>query len=123
MSVKLNKQVILAVEAPTRPIDTAADSEGGKQTPSYVSLSDKYAIVDAAGTQMLLEEGRWYTCNRLQVPDATFSLGHHAALYFCCCFSVLTARGFDRQSQVAQSSSVESWQQRRMAPSQVVGHT
>lgn len=62
------QQLLFAVEAPSRPTDTA--SEGGKQTPSYVSLSDKYAIVDAAGTQMLLEEGRWYTCNRLQVPVA-----------------------------------------------------
>lgn len=76
VSVKLNEQLVHAVEAPTRPIDTTADSEGGKQTPSYVSLSDKYAIVDAAGTQMLLEEGRWYTCNRLQVLDSTFSVCH-----------------------------------------------
>lgn len=70
------QHLLLAVEAPTRPIDTASDVEGGKQTPSYVSLSDKYAIVDAAGTQMLLEEGRWYTCNRLQVHVAALSLLH-----------------------------------------------
>ncbi|KAL3158327.1 hypothetical protein ABBQ38_010569 [Trebouxia sp. C0009 RCD-2024] len=63
------------VEAPTRPNDTAS-SKGGKQTPSYASLSDKYAIVDAAGTQMLLEEGRWYTCNRLQAePGSTIKFG------------------------------------------------
>lgn len=64
------------VEAPARPTDTAANVEGGRQTPSYVSLSDKYAIVDAAGTQMLLEEGRWYTCNRLQAePGSTIKFG------------------------------------------------
>ncbi|KAL0024292.1 hypothetical protein WJX79_004828 [Trebouxia sp. C0005] len=64
------------VEAPARPTDTAAKVEGGRQTPSYVSLSDKYAIVDAAGTQMLLEEGRWYTCNRLQAePGSTIKFG------------------------------------------------
>lgn len=68
------QHLVFAVEAPSRAIDTASDAEGGKQTPSYVSLSDKYAIVDAAGTQMLLEEGRWYTCNRLQVRVATLSL-------------------------------------------------
>ena len=87
LSVKLTKQVVLAVEAPTRPIDTAANPEGGKQTPSYVSLSDKYAIVDAAGTQMLLEEGRWYTCNRLQVLGATLSLFFLLMLH--CIYSVL----------------------------------
>jgi ribosomal protein L21 len=50
-------------------------------TPSYVSLSEKYAVVDAAGTQMLLEEGRWYTCNRLQAePGSTIEFGRVLAL-------------------------------------------
>ena len=55
-----------AVEAPSRTAESSSASTSGS-APSYVSLSDKYAIVDAAGTQLLLEEGRWYTCNRLQV--------------------------------------------------------
>lgn len=78
---KASYEVFLTVEAPTRPNDTAS-SKGGKQTPSYASLSDKYAIVDAAGTQMLLEEGRWYTCNRLQVP-ATLSLAFPLVVLLC----------------------------------------
>ena len=35
--------------------------------PSYVSLSENYAVIDVGGTQHLVEEGRWYTCNRLNV--------------------------------------------------------
>lgn len=31
------------------------------------ALADKYAVIDVGGTQHLVEEGRWYTCNRLQV--------------------------------------------------------
>lgn len=38
-----------------------------KPVPSYVSLSDNYAVIDVGGTQHLVEEGRWYTCNRLNV--------------------------------------------------------
>ena len=35
--------------------------------PSYVSVSDNYAVIDVGGVQHLVEEGRWYTCNRLNV--------------------------------------------------------
>ena len=31
------------------------------------STTNKYAIVEIGGTQMLVEEGRWYECNRLEV--------------------------------------------------------
>ncbi|GMH33249.1 hypothetical protein BSKO_01083 [Bryopsis sp. KO-2023] len=31
-------------------------------------LGDKYAIIEVGGLQQFVEEGRWYTCNRLQAP-------------------------------------------------------
>ena len=109
-----------AVEAPARPTDTAANVEGSRQTPSYVSLSDKYAIVDAAGTQMLLEEGRWYTCNRLQVgvrlERTTISLTLCSTLcaqLSCHC----------RLNQAAQSSLAEFLHPKKTAHFQVADHT
>ena len=38
--------------------------------PSYVSVSENYAVIDVGGVQHLVEEGRWYTCNRLNVRHA-----------------------------------------------------
>ena len=38
-----------------------------KPVPSYVSVSENYAVIDVGGVQHLVEEGRWYTCNRLNV--------------------------------------------------------
>ena len=120
------KTVASAVEAPARPSDTAAFVEGGKQTPSYVSLSAKYAIVDAAGTQMLLEEGRWYTCNRLQVGcTAKFKgsavsvhrMTSKACLSFCCKSAM-----HRRLNLAAPSILAEYLQPKRMAHSQVADH-
>lgn len=39
-------------------------------------LSDAYAVIDIGGVQQIVEEGRWYTCNRLQAePGSTIKLG------------------------------------------------
>ena len=35
--------------------------------PSYAGVADKYAVVDIGGHQLIVEEGRWYTVNRLEV--------------------------------------------------------
>lgn len=35
--------------------------------PSMQGLADQYAVVDIGGVQHIVEEGRWYTCNRLAV--------------------------------------------------------
>lgn len=45
------------------------------------AAADKYAVIDVGGTQHLVEEGRWYTCNRLQVcgvVDVTDYVLHNA---------------------------------------------
>lgn len=109
-----------AVEAPARPTDTAANVEGGRQTPSYVSLSDKYAIVDAAGTQMLLEEGRWYTCNRLQVGVI---LERIRVLLSSCSMLCAQLSCHCRLNQAAQSSLVEFLHPKKMAHFQVADRT
>jgi len=109
-----------AVEAPARPTDTAANVEGGRQTPSYVSLSDKYAIVDAAGTQMLLEEGRWYTCNRLQVG---VRLKRTRVLLSLCSLLCAQCSCHCRLNQAAQSSLAEFLHPKKMAHFQVADRT
>merc|ERR1712023_262470 len=44
----------------------------GKQTVFYQipesipQLGEKYAVVEVGGTQVIVEEGRWYTVNRLK---------------------------------------------------------
>jgi hypothetical protein len=35
--------------------------------PSYAGAADTYAVVDIGGHQLIVEEGRWYTVNRLEV--------------------------------------------------------
>ncbi len=35
--------------------------------PSYAGATDTYAVVDIGGHQLIVEEGRWYTVNRLEV--------------------------------------------------------
>uniref|UniRef100_A0A061S9D8 Large subunit ribosomal protein L21 n=1 Tax=Tetraselmis sp. GSL018 TaxID=582737 RepID=A0A061S9D8_9CHLO len=54
---------------------SAAAAETVESSPSE-STSNKYAIVEIGGTQMLVEEGRWYSCNRLQAePGSKVQLG------------------------------------------------
>jgi ribosomal protein L21 len=44
--------------------------------PSMQGLADTYAVVDIGGVQHIVEEGRWYTCNRLSAePGCTIKLG------------------------------------------------
>lgn len=49
---------------PPPTVEAATLPESRLQRPA---LADKYAVIDVGGTQHLVEEGRWYTCNRLQV--------------------------------------------------------
>jgi ribosomal protein L21 len=35
--------------------------------PSYAGAAETYAVVDIGGHQLIVEEGRWYTVNRLEV--------------------------------------------------------
>lgn len=52
-----------------------------KPSSSYVTTSDKYAIIDVGGVQHLVEEGRWYTCNRLKAtPGDVVSFGRVLAV-------------------------------------------
>lgn len=37
--------------------------------PSYAGAADTYAVVDIGGHQLIVEEGRWYTVNRLEVRE------------------------------------------------------
>ncbi|KAK9818015.1 hypothetical protein WJX72_005717 [[Myrmecia] bisecta] len=52
-------------------IEAETSSSDNTPTPSYVSISDKYAVIDVGGTQHLVEEGRWYTCNRLKAEPGS----------------------------------------------------
>lgn len=35
-------------------------------------LGDKYAVIEVGGLQQIVEEGHWYTCNRLKVCCKSF---------------------------------------------------
>lgn len=49
--------------------------------PSYDGVADTYAVVDIGGHQLIVEEGRWYTVNRLDAePGSTIQLGRVLAL-------------------------------------------
>ncbi|KAK9833978.1 hypothetical protein WJX81_000391 [Elliptochloris bilobata] len=49
--------------------------------PEPVDELGKYAVIDIGGHQMLVEEGRWYTCNRLEAePGSKLLLGRVLAL-------------------------------------------
>lgn len=37
--------------------------------PSYAGVRDTYAVVEIGGHQLIVEEGRWYTVNRLEVSQ------------------------------------------------------
>jgi ribosomal protein L21 len=48
---------------------------------TFLSTSEKYAIVDVGGNQHLVEEGRWYTCDRMKVsPGNVVAFGRVLAL-------------------------------------------
>ncbi|KAG7668756.1 hypothetical protein Ndes2437B_g07164 [Nannochloris sp. 'desiccata'] len=49
--------------------------------PSYAGAADTYAVVDIGGHQLIVEEGRWYTVNRLEAPEGSkINLGRVLAL-------------------------------------------
>jgi large subunit ribosomal protein L21 len=65
---------ISSVQAPVAPVTNAAE-------PSYDAPAATYAVVDIGGHQLIVEEGRWYTVNRLDVPDGSvIELGRVLAL-------------------------------------------
>lgn len=74
----------VAISIPNRSVKAcAADAPviTSKPSSSYVSTSDKYAIIDVGGVQHLVEEGRWYTCNRLKAtPGDVVSFGRVLAV-------------------------------------------
>ena len=51
--------------APEAPAAAAATSS--KPDPSYSGAAETYAVVEIGGHQLIVEEGRWYTVNRLEV--------------------------------------------------------
>lgn len=52
-----------------------------KPSSSFPATTDKYAIIDVGGVQHLVEEGRWYTCNRLKAsPGDVVSFGRVLAV-------------------------------------------
>ena len=56
----------LLTELPLRlvaPVETASSAA----QPSYAGAADTYAVVELGGHQLIVEEGRWYTVNRLEV--------------------------------------------------------
>lgn len=55
---------VTALPAPAAPEAPAAAS---RPEPSYGSAADTYAVVEIGGHQLVVEEGRWYTVNRLEV--------------------------------------------------------
>lgn len=74
----------VALSIPNRSVKAcAADAPviTSKPSSSYVTTSDKYAIIDVGGVQHLVEEGRWYTCNRLKAtPGDVVSFGRVLAV-------------------------------------------
>ncbi|CAD7699594.1 unnamed protein product [Ostreobium quekettii] len=69
---------LAAVEARMRrlSVSCAAAAERPGPVPEFVQppsvrgkLGPKYAIIEVGGNQQFVEEGRWYTCNRLKGCD------------------------------------------------------
>ncbi|KAL4854180.1 50S ribosomal protein L21 [Chlorella vulgaris] len=64
----------LAVSAVAAPEAVAAPSS--KPEPSHSGAADTYAVVEIGGHQLIVEEGRWYTVNRLEAePGSKIQLG------------------------------------------------
>eukprot|EP01025_Chloroclados_australasicus_P055498 TRINITY_DN6731_c0_g1_i1.p2 TRINITY_DN6731_c0_g1~~TRINITY_DN6731_c0_g1_i1.p2 ORF type:complete len:186 (-),score=9.22 TRINITY_DN6731_c0_g1_i1:386-943(-) len=80
------QQTRTAVATPdveTQTVATSGDVEPAtiRATESYQFNTDKYAIIEVGGVQQLVEEGRWYTCNRLQAePGSRISFGRVLAM-------------------------------------------
>lgn len=52
--------VLLHYAAQTLPATNSSE-------PSYAGVTDTYAVVEIGGHQLIVEEGRWYSVNRLEV--------------------------------------------------------
>ena len=77
----------------------SAPADAAPPPPSMGGLADTYAVVDIGGVQHIVEEGRWYTCNRIDVRicsclfPATAAAGRHTCtpggrpLVLCLSFS------------------------------------
>lgn len=44
-----------------------APAAASRPEPSHGSAAESYAVVEIGGHQLVVEEGRWYTVNRLEV--------------------------------------------------------
>lgn len=59
----------------------AVASVTNAENPSFETPADTYAVVDIGGHQLIVEEGRWYTVNRLDVEAGSkIQLGRVLAL-------------------------------------------
>ena len=79
----------LSVRAPPAPrpapscaaVPTELPPFAKRRGATYLSTSEKYAIIDVGGVQHLVEEGRWYTCNRMKAaPGDVVQFGRVLAL-------------------------------------------
>eukprot|EP01024_Parvocaulis_polyphysoides_P006219 TRINITY_DN11620_c0_g1_i3.p4 TRINITY_DN11620_c0_g1~~TRINITY_DN11620_c0_g1_i3.p4 ORF type:complete len:216 (-),score=10.41 TRINITY_DN11620_c0_g1_i3:267-818(-) len=83
ISAKRRTQTISAVAEQTKPQEEVAPptTSVARATENYQFNTDKYAIIEVGGVQQLVEEGRWYTCNRLQAePGSRISFGRVLAM-------------------------------------------
>ena len=81
--VAAQREVRARAVASVEAFSTAGEAEfsAAKPSSSYLTTSEKYAIIDVGGVQHLVEEGRWYTCNRLKAaPGDVVSFGRVLAL-------------------------------------------
>lgn len=56
-----------ACRTPPLAAPEAEAAAASKPEPSYSGVGETYAVVDIGGHQLIVEEGRWYTVNRLEV--------------------------------------------------------
>ncbi|EFN53470.1 hypothetical protein CHLNCDRAFT_136744 [Chlorella variabilis] len=69
-SISRRQLQVNAVAAPESP------AAASKPEPSYSGEVDSYAVVEIGGHQLIVEEGRWYTVNRLEAePGSKIQLG------------------------------------------------
>ena len=71
-----------AVEAPTSSADVKQPIHPYKPSASYGKTgTTHYAIIEVGGNQQFVQEGKWYTCNRLKAaPGDVVSFGRVLAV-------------------------------------------
>ncbi|KAI7846159.1 hypothetical protein COHA_000329 [Chlorella ohadii] len=73
-----SRQQLRAAATAAAPEAPAAAS---RPEPSHGTAAESYAVVEIGGHQLVVEEGRWYTVNRLEVaPGSRIQLGRVLAL-------------------------------------------